>query len=80
LLHDNAPFHSPLVVKRFLAKHGVVEISHQCYSPYLAPADFFSFLLWKLPSKERGFRMFKTSSKTWWPNWTLFLWRPLSTV
>jgi hypothetical protein len=26
VLHDSAPFHSALVVERFLAKHGVVEI------------------------------------------------------
>jgi hypothetical protein len=26
LLHDNTPFPSALVVKTFLAKHGVVEI------------------------------------------------------
>jgi hypothetical protein len=28
-------------VKTFLAKHGVVEISHPPCSPDLAPADFF---------------------------------------
>jgi hypothetical protein len=44
LLHDNAPSHSALVVTIFLAKHGVVAISHPPYSPDLAPADFFSFL------------------------------------
>jgi hypothetical protein len=44
LLHDNAPSHSALVVKIFLAKQGVVEISHPSYSRNLAPADFFSFL------------------------------------
>jgi histone-lysine N-methyltransferase SETMAR len=43
LLHDNAPSHSALVVKTFLAKHDVVEISHPPYSPDLAPADFFLF-------------------------------------
>jgi hypothetical protein len=42
LLHDNAPSHSALVVKIFLARHGVVEISHPSYSPDLAPAVFFS--------------------------------------
>jgi hypothetical protein len=42
LLHDNAPSHSALVVKTFLAKHGVVEISHPPYSPGLTSADFFS--------------------------------------
>jgi hypothetical protein len=44
LLHDSAPSHSALIVKTFLAKHGVVEISHPPYSPDLAPAVFFSFL------------------------------------
>jgi hypothetical protein len=43
LLHDNAPSHSALVVKTFLAKKGVVEISHPPYSPDLTPADFFLF-------------------------------------
>jgi hypothetical protein len=44
LLHSNAPSHSALVVKTFLAKHGVVEISHPPYSPDLGPVDFSSFL------------------------------------
>jgi hypothetical protein len=44
LLHDNAPSHSAPVVKTFLAKHGVAEISHPPYSPDLAPANIFSFL------------------------------------
>jgi hypothetical protein len=34
---------------------------------------FFSFVRWKLPSEERGFRMLKIFRKTWRPNWTLFL-------
>jgi hypothetical protein len=34
-------------VKTFLAKHGVVEISHPPYSPDLTPADFIS-----LPYRE----------------------------
>jgi hypothetical protein len=41
---------------------------------------FFSFLRWKIPSKEICFRMFKTLRKTWWPNWTPFLRMPLLTV
>lgn len=45
--------HSALAVKIFLAKHGVVEISHSPYSPELVPADyFFSFLTWKLSSRK----------------------------
>jgi hypothetical protein len=40
----------------------------------------FSFLRWKLPSKERGFSMLKALWKTWRLSWMLFLWRPLLTV
>lgn len=43
LLHDNARPHIALPVKRFLAKHEVVELHHPPYSPDLAPADFFLF-------------------------------------
>jgi histone-lysine N-methyltransferase SETMAR len=43
LFHDSAPSNSALVVKTFLVKHGVVEISHIPYSPDLAPTDFFHF-------------------------------------
>jgi hypothetical protein len=39
----------------------------------------FSFLRWKLHSKERGFRMLKTFRETWSPNWTLFLLRHFPT-
>jgi hypothetical protein len=65
LLPDSAPSHSALVVKIhvFLARHSIVEISNKPYSPDLAPADFFFFPRWKLPSKERGFRMLKTLKK-----------------
>ena len=43
LLHDNAPAHSAIRVRQFLAQHGVVVIEHPPYSPDLAPADFFLF-------------------------------------
>jgi hypothetical protein len=29
----------------------------------------------KTALKERSFRMLKTLRKTWWPNWTLFVWK-----
>jgi hypothetical protein len=32
LLHDNAHHHSALIVKIFMAKHGVLAISHPSYS------------------------------------------------
>jgi hypothetical protein len=63
-LHDNAPSHSALVVKTFLAKHGVVEISHPPYSPDLAPADFFLFPTVKTALNGKRFRMLKTLRKT----------------
>jgi hypothetical protein len=44
LLNENASFHSAPVVKTFLVKRSVVEISHPSCSPDLAPADFTSFL------------------------------------
>jgi hypothetical protein len=56
LLQDNAPSHSTLVVKTFLDKHGVVEISHPPYCPYLAPADFFLFPTVKTSVKGKRFQ------------------------
>lgn len=44
ILHqDNAPAHTALVVKTFLAKHGIPVLDHPPYSPDLAPCDFFMF-------------------------------------
>lgn len=44
ILHqDNAPVHTALVVKSFLAKHGIPVLEHPPYSPDLAPCDFFMF-------------------------------------
>jgi hypothetical protein len=56
LLHDNAPSHSTLAVKIFLAKHGVVEIIHSPYSPDLPPADFFLLPKVKTALKEKRFQ------------------------
>jgi histone-lysine N-methyltransferase SETMAR len=55
LLHYNAPSNSALLVKIFLAKHGVVEISHPPYSPDLAPAEVFLFPAVKPALKEKKF-------------------------
>ncbi|UYV73952.1 hypothetical protein LAZ67_11001570 [Cordylochernes scorpioides] len=41
LLHDNAPSHSSLIVRRFLAKNNVCVLNHPPYSPDLAPCDFY---------------------------------------
>ncbi|GFX98454.1 HTH_48 domain-containing protein [Trichonephila clavipes] len=40
---DNAPAHSALSVKRFLAKHNIPVLEHPPYSPDLAPCDFYLF-------------------------------------
>jgi hypothetical protein len=41
LHHDNAPAHSALSVKTFLAKHKISILEHPPYSPDLAPCDIF---------------------------------------
>ena len=43
LHHDNAPAHSALSVRRFLAKKNVSVLDQPPYSPDLAPCDFFLF-------------------------------------
>ncbi|GBL93422.1 hypothetical protein AVEN_219528-1 [Araneus ventricosus] len=43
LLHDNAPPHRVLIVKKYLARHSVTTLDHPPYSPGLAPADFYLF-------------------------------------
>ncbi|GFV00358.1 mariner Mos1 transposase [Trichonephila clavipes] len=40
---DNAPAHSALSVKRFLAKHSIPVLEHPPYSPDLASCDFYLF-------------------------------------
>ncbi|UYV63394.1 hypothetical protein LAZ67_2003948 [Cordylochernes scorpioides] len=51
LLHDNAPSHSSLIVRRFLAKNNVCVLNHPPYSLYLAPCDFYLFPKIKLKYK-----------------------------
>jgi hypothetical protein len=46
---------------------------HLLYCIFLFPKE-------KTTLKGRSFRMLKTLRKMWWPNWTLFLWRPLLTI
>jgi histone-lysine N-methyltransferase SETMAR len=41
LLHDIAPAHSSGVDSEFLAKRGILVLSHPPHSPHLAPGDFF---------------------------------------
>lgn len=54
LHQDNAPAHSALSVKTFLAKHNIPILDHPPYSPDLAPCDFFLFP--KVKSALKGTR------------------------
>jgi hypothetical protein len=40
LHHDNAPAHTSLLIREFLAKHETTVVPQPPYSPDLAPADF----------------------------------------
>ena len=55
LHHDNAPPHSLLLVRNFLAKNNTVLLSQPPYSPDLALCDFFLFPILKRPMKGRRF-------------------------
>ena len=53
--HDNAPAHSSLLVRNFLAKNNTFIMPQPSYSPDLAPCDFFLFPRLKRPMKGRRF-------------------------
>jgi transposase len=57
LHHDNAPPHTLLLIREFLAKQEKIVVPQPPYSPDLAPANFFLFP--KLKSTLKG-RRFKT--------------------
>ena len=52
LHHDNAPAHSSLLVRNFLAKNNTEIKPEPPYSPDLVPCDFFLFLRLKRPRKN----------------------------
>ena len=52
LQHDNAPAHTALSIREFLAKKSIAVLPHPPYSPYLASCDFYLFS--KLKSKLKG--------------------------
>jgi len=52
LHHDNAPAHTALSIREFLAKKNIAVLPHPPYSPDLAPCDFYLFP--KLKSKLKG--------------------------
>jgi len=43
LHHDNAPVHTALSVREFVATKQITLLEHPAYSPDLAPSDFFLF-------------------------------------
>ncbi|KAG5323782.1 MOS1T transposase, partial [Pseudoatta argentina] len=66
LHHDNAPAHTSLLVREFVAKNNTLMISQPPYSPDLAPCDFFLFPKLKRPMKGRRYdtiEEIKTASK-----------------
>ncbi|UYV75280.1 hypothetical protein LAZ67_12003281 [Cordylochernes scorpioides] len=66
LHHDNAPSHTSLLVRDFLAKNNTLMMPQPPYSPDLAPCDFFLFPKLKRPMKGRRYTTLdeiKTASK-----------------
>ena len=55
LHHDNAPAHTALSVREFLATKQITGLEHPAYSPDLAPSDFFLFPKIKEILKGRHF-------------------------
>jgi transposase len=55
LHHDNAPCHTPLVIRQFLADKVITVRPHPPYSPDLAPCDFWLFPKIKLTIKGNRF-------------------------
>ncbi|GFW73979.1 putative DD34D transposase [Trichonephila clavipes] len=52
LVHENAPSHTSLVARRFLAQNNVCVLNHPPYSPNLTPGDYSLFS--KLKMKLKG--------------------------
>jgi len=55
LHHDNAPAHTTLSIREFLAKKNIPVLPHPLYSPDLAPCDFCLFPKLKLKLKGHHF-------------------------
>lgn len=55
LHHDNAPAHSALSIREFLASKNIPVVPHPPYSPDLAPCDFFLFPRLKCTLKGHRF-------------------------
>ncbi|UYV71883.1 hypothetical protein LAZ67_9000872 [Cordylochernes scorpioides] len=57
LHHDNAPAHTSLLVRDFLAKTNTLMMPQPPYSPDLVPCDFFLFPKLKRPMKGRRYTL-----------------------
>ena len=55
LLYVNAPAHSAIRVRKFLAQKMVAVVDHPPYTPHLAPSDFFLFPRLKAAIKDARF-------------------------
>jgi len=55
LHHDNAPTHTLLLAREFLAKNKTATMPQPPYSPAMAPCDFFPFPSIKRILKGRRF-------------------------
>ncbi|UYV79647.1 hypothetical protein LAZ67_18000172 [Cordylochernes scorpioides] len=66
LHHDNAPAHTSMLVRDFLAKNNTLMMPQPLYPPDLAPCDFFLLPKLKRPMKGRRYATLdeiKTASK-----------------
>ena len=55
LLHDNAPCHTPLLVRQFESNKHITLCPHLAYKPDLAPCDFWLFPKFKMTMKDKRF-------------------------
>ena len=55
LHHDNAPAHTSLLIRSYMAKHQTFVVPHPPSSPDLTPADFLLFPKHKTTLKGRRF-------------------------
>jgi histone-lysine N-methyltransferase SETMAR len=63
LCHDNAPAHTTLSIREFLAKKNIPVVPHPPYSPELAPCDFYLFPKLKSNLKGHHFRTMENIQK-----------------
>jgi len=63
LHHDNAPPHTALSIREFLAKKSIPVLPHPPYSPGLAPCDFYLFPKLKLKLKGHHFGRTKSCNR-----------------